>query len=58
MELRHFALEALLCPDPDEKVAKVCSLSSFVATLLIANGDLTEATGLPGALPAAGWWRT
>lgn len=48
-ELRQFALQALLAPDPQQKVALALDLRAQAATILIAiNADFQEPVGLPG----------
>ncbi len=48
MELRHAALAALLCPDPEEKSALARVLVGLSATNLIADSVIDEPSGLPG----------
>ena len=48
-ELRQLALQALMTPDPEQKVLLVLSLHAQAATLSIATKDLIQAPeGLPG----------
>ena len=53
MELRHHALQALLCPDFEQKTAYAGVIASSIAMYSIADGALDEPAGLPGrpALP-------